>query len=128
MTEIRIYNPADDDALFAMMREEGDDWEQYYGSQNDKYRRVLSESVTLVAYDGGELCGYVRCRDDGGFGVHVLDLLVRKSKRGRNIGRALLEAVTSYFPGNTVYVHSDVDGYYIKQGYERAGSIFVVEK
>jgi ribosomal protein S18 acetylase RimI-like enzyme len=81
----------------------------------------------FVAYDGDELCGYLRCRDDDGYGVYIYDLLVRKSKRGNNIGRSLMEWVCSTFPNNKVYVMSDVDVYYEKQGYKREGTIFEVK-
>jgi GNAT superfamily N-acetyltransferase len=54
-------------------------------------------------------------------------LLVRKSYRGRNIGKILMERVCRDFPGQTVYVMSDVDLYYEKLGYRREGSIFEVK-
>ncbi len=37
-----------------------------------------------------------------------------------------MERVCSDFPGDTVYVMSDADKYYEKQGYRREGSVFEV--
>ena len=69
----------------------------------------------------------MRCRDDNGFGIYVYDLLVRKSYRGHGIGRKLIEYLCIKHPLDTVYVMSDVDEYYQKQGYRREGSIFQVQ-
>ena len=126
--EIKVYSEVDEDNLFDMMKKEGAEWEDYWGDSNrDKYKTALSNSITFLSYDEDELCGYVRCRDDDGFGIYIYDLLVKKSKRGNNIGRALMESVCSVFPNNRVYVMSDVDDYYKKHGYRREGSIFEVK-
>lgn len=125
--KIKRYAVEDEAALFAMLREEGEEWSDYHGPQKAApYARALGSSVTYVAYEGGELCGYARCREDGGFGVYVYDLLVRKAHRGKRIGKMLMEQACQDFPGQPVYVMSDVDAYYEKLGYERAGSIFRV--
>ena len=55
------------------------------------------------------------------------DLLVRKSYRGRKIGKTLMERVLKDFPNQPIYVMSDVDPYYEKLGYRREGSIFEVK-
>lgn len=66
--------------------------------------------------------------DEGdGFGVYIYDLLVRKSYRGRQLGKTLMERVCQDFPSQTIYVMSDVDPYYEKLGYRREGSIFEVK-
>ena len=128
MIEIKAYAPADEAALFAMMREEGEDWRDYWGEDGcECYKKALEQSSTFVAYEGGQLAGYVRCREDFGFEIIVHDLLVCKPCRGKQIGRTLMDRVAAAFPGVPVYVMSDVDGYYEKQGYERIGSIFQVK-
>ncbi len=125
--EIRIYTKNDEANLFDMMREDGSDWECYWGESGiEKYKAALANSLTYVAYEGNELCGYARCRDDDGFGVYVYDLLVKKTYRGNSIGRMLMERVCTDFPNNEIYVMSDVDEYYKKLGYRREGSIFEV--
>lgn len=123
--EIKIYSTVDEENLFDMLQEEGAEWEDYWGDSNiDKYKSALSNSTTFLAYEDNEICGYVRCRDDDGFGVYIYDLLVRKSKRGNDLGRTLMEYVCSAFPANTVYVMSSIDEYYEKQGHIREGTIF----
>lgn len=125
--EIKNYSEIDEMKLFAMLKEEGTEWESYYGDNGrEKYKQALASCITYVAYEGDILCAYVRCKDDHGFGVYVYDLLVRKPYRGQNIGRKLLKFVCAKFPEDIVYVMSDVDEYYQKQGYRREGSIFQV--
>ena len=121
--DIRLYSEADEDNLFAMIKAEGTDWEDYHG---EKYKKALANSVVFVAYDKDELCGFVRCKNDDGFGVYIYDLLVAPKRRGQSLGRALMEKVCTEFPGETVYVMSDIDEYYSKLGYRRIGSIFEV--
>jgi ribosomal protein S18 acetylase RimI-like enzyme len=127
--EMRLYTKTDDEQLFDMMREEGKDWSCYYEETGiDRYKRALRSSRAYVAYEGPVLCGYIRCKEDDGFGIYVYDLLVRPAYRGREIGRKLMERVCSDFPDEDVHVMSGVDGYYEKQGYSREGSIFKVTK
>lgn len=110
-----------------MLREEGDEWIDYHGVNGyAKYLRALDSSVTYVVYDESILCGYARCREDDGFGVYVYDLLVRKSYRGKKLGKMLMEQACKDFSDQPVYVMSDVDPYYEKLGYRREGSIFEV--
>jgi predicted N-acetyltransferase YhbS len=54
-------------------------------------------------------------------------LLVRKTHRGKQIGKALMERVLKDFLNQAIYVMSDVDPYYEKLGYRREGSIFEVK-
>ena len=125
----RKYTPNDEKALFQLLADEGEEWADYHAAENrEKYRRALESSVTYLAYEGDTLCGYTRCRDDDGYGVYIYDLLVAKPFRGRDIGRKIMEKVCGDYPDNTVYVMSDVDGYYSKLGYKREGSIFIVGK
>jgi len=122
--EIKLYSKSDEAKLFDLLREE--DWSDYCHN-SDGYKKALIGSLTYVAYDDDVLCGYIRCRDDDGFGIYVYDLLVKKSYRGHCYGRMLLDRVCADHPNDTVYVMSDVDGYYKKQGYQRAGSVFCIQ-
>jgi ribosomal protein S18 acetylase RimI-like enzyme len=126
--EIRKYSKADESLLFDLLIAEGDEWSDYYGvAGRAKYIKALESSITYVAWDGTLVCGYVRCREDDGFGVYIYDLLVRKTHRGRQIGKSLIEWVCQNFQDQPVYVMSDVDRYYEKLGYRREGSIFEVK-
>ncbi|EOH79497.1 GNAT family N-acetyltransferase [Enterococcus malodoratus] len=124
---IRSYQKADADELFTMMEKEAD-WEGYcYGDGKQKYLQALETSVTYLLFEGELLCGYARCREDDGFGVYVYDLLVDTDCRGKKYGRYLMEQACKDFPEQTVYVMSDVDPYYEKQGYQKEGTIFIVK-
>ncbi|MGI6686444.1 MAG: GNAT family N-acetyltransferase [Bacillota bacterium] len=126
--EIRKYSKADETLLFDLLIDEGDDWIDYHGPVGrSKYIKALESSITYVVYDENLLCGYARCREDDGFGVYIYDLLVRKTHRGKQIGKTLMERVLKDFPNQAIYVMSDVDPYYEKLGYRREGSIFEVK-
>ena len=125
--EIRRYASTDQSALMALLKEEGKEWECYYAPDFEaKYMLALETSVTYVACEGPVLCGYSRSLNDGGFYIYVCDLLVSKAFRRRGIGRQLMECLYKEFPDQTVYVMSDVDGYYEKLGYRKEGSVFEV--
>lgn len=127
MPTIKKYTSADEAALFSLMQNEGSEWESYWGNENrDKYKTALKNSIVYTAYKGNILCGYCRCRDDGGYGIYIYDLLVDIKYRGSNIGRKLIEQVYNDYPDDAVYVMSDVDIYYEKQGFKREGSIFEI--
>ena len=126
--EIKKYSKADESLLFEMLVDEGDEWRDYHGSTGrGKYIKALESSITYIALNDSIVCGYVRCREDDGFGVYVYDLLVRKSYRGKQIGKSLMERACQDFPGQPVYVMSDVYPYYEKLGYRREGSIFEIK-
>ena len=128
--EIRAYIKSEDEEnLMKMIIAEGKEWACYSDkSVSDKYRLALDNSITYVAYDGDKLCGYSRSIDDCGFYIYICDLLVMPLFRGRKIGRKLMECIYTDYPNHIVYVMSDVNGYYKKQGYKREGSIFEVTK
>ncbi len=126
--QIRKYNKQlDEKKLMSLLESEGEDWACYWAEDVcKKYKNSLENSITYVAYEGESLCGYSRSLDDFGFYIYVCDLLVAPQYRGRNIGRQLMECIYKDYPKHVVYVMSDVDEYYIKQGYKKEGSIFEV--
>ncbi len=127
--QIRPYTPADEAILFNLLSDEGEEWSDYHGpTGRPMYLRALASSHTWIAVEENQVCGFVRCREDDGFGVYVHDLLVRRACRGRQIGRLLLAQVCREYPDQTVYVMSDADPYYEKLGYRREGSIFAVHE
>jgi len=125
--EITLYSKSDETNLFNMLRSEGSEWECYFGKKSeDSYKHTLKNSITFVAYENNVLCGYIRCRNDDGFGIYIYDLLVKKEFRGNNIAKKLIEKICTEYEGSTVYVMSDADGYYKKQGYLNIGSVFQI--
>ena len=126
--EIIKYHKKHEHLLFDMLVEEGDEWAVYHNSiGREKYIDALESSTTYIVSDGTKICGYIRCREDDGFGVYIYDLLVGKSHRGNQLGKLLMEHVYRNFPDQPVYVMSDVDTYYNKLGYHKVGSIFEVK-
>jgi GNAT superfamily N-acetyltransferase len=128
--EIKAYNRGrDEEKLMELIKNEGEAWSCYWADDvADKYKAALAKSITYVAYEGDVLCGYSRSIDDCGFYIYVCDLLVMREHRGKNIGRRLMECLDEDYPDQIVFVMSDVDVYYEKQGYRREGSIFEVTK
>jgi len=125
--QIRKYIKQDEQQLFALMEREGEEWNDYWsGVGKPAYIKALNEAtVTYVVVVDNIIRGFVRCI--GSFTIYVDDLLVDKAYRGREFGRLLMEAVCKEFPEKEVYVMSDVDEYYSKVGYEKAGSLFAVK-
>lgn len=126
--KILSYLPSrDEEALMSLLIDQGQDWACYWATEvNARYRQALRRSLTFVAYDNAVLVGYVRALDDQGFYIYVCDLLVDPASRGQHLGRKLMETLVTDYPGQTVYVMSDVDPYYEKLGYVKAGSVFEV--
>ena len=126
---IKKYIPEDEQKLFELIENEGEEW-QYYcrGAGKEKYRKALANSITYVVYVGETLCGYARCREDEATGIYVIDLLVNPEYRGNKYGRLLMEKVVADYPDTTVYVNSDVNPYYEKLGYKAIGTIFMVSE
>lgn len=126
---IRKYNQSDEKKLFQLMASEGEEWEDYITEAGTlKFKRTLESSLVYVAYENNTLCGFSRAIRDGEFFIYVCDLLVHHHYRGRGIGRKLMEVLCETYPGHTVLVMSDADGYYEKLGYEKEGSVFLVKR
>lgn len=124
---IRRYTAADAPGLFELLRSEGDEWSDY-NNGFEKYKTALDNSIVYLLFENNFLCGYIRLRDDDGFGLYVYDLLVHKNYRGKGYGKLLLEQIRVDYPDNDIYAMSDVDKYYEKQGYNRIGSIFIINE
>ena len=122
---IRKYTKDDANALMNIIEaEEG--WDFFIRPDNaEKYQELLANSITYVAYSKDTLCGYVRAIKDGDFFIFVSELLVSKKCRGKSIGKKLMESICEDYT-QTVYVMSDIDQYYEKQGYKREGSVFKI--
>lgn len=122
---IQKFTKTYEERLFRLLDEVG--WEDY-SSKNGRgnFQKVLETSITYLILEDDALCGYIRCRTDNGFGIYVYDLLVAPDFRGKEYGRLLLEKIRTDFPNEDVYVMSDVDEYYTKLGYTKAGSIFEI--
>ncbi len=127
---IRKYTPEDENALFSLIEKEGGEWSDYWSvTGKPKYIKALASSVVFLLFSYSVLCGYIRCRDDGGFGVYVFDLLVDRDYRGNDFGRLLIENVCRDYSDNDVYVMGDVYPYYEDNlGYETAGKIYIAGK
>lgn len=125
---IKKYESIYENQLFELIKREGVEWKNYWGDLGRaKYQRAIANSIVYLIFEGENLCGYVRCRDDDGFGVYVYDLLVDKNSRGKEYGRLLMEKVDDEFPDSTVYVLGDVYPYYEgKLDYDIEGKIYIV--
>lgn len=127
VVSITMYTADHEAELFALLEGEGDEWHEYWDDDGkSRYLLALSHSLVYVLHDGDRLCGFLRAKDDDGFGIYVYDLLVDATYRGKEYGRILLEHIANECTPHPVYVMSDVDPYYRKLGYKNAGSIFAV--
>lgn len=124
--EIRKYNKSTDERLLMEMIDQEEGWNYAQETLAEKYKAALETSITYVAYEGDVLCGYSRSLNDFDTYIYVCDLLVMPAYRGKEIGKKLMECIYHDYPGQLVYVMSDVDEYYEKVNYKRIGSIFEV--
>lgn len=123
--EIRKYDSAQhDERVLQLIESEGEEWKDYL---TPTYKETLKRSITYVAFADQVLCGYSRSINDHGYYIWVIDLLVHQQYRGHSIGKKLLECIHPDFPEQEVFVLSDVDEYYQKQGYSKEGSIFKIK-
>ena len=128
--EIRKYKKEEDeDNVMKIIELEGEEWKDYSAPEVQwKYRKALENSITYVAYEDEEICGYSRSFNDSDYYIYVCDLLVTPKHRGKNIGKELMECIYNDYPSiMTVFVMSDVNDYYKKQGYKIEGTIFEVK-
>lgn len=123
---IRRYNKHTDESRLMEMIKNEEGWDYADDNIATEYKTALETSITYVAEENGEICGYSRSLDDFGSYIYVCDLLVRPDYRGKGLGRQLMEILCKDFPNQTIFVMSDVDEYYQKLKYSRAGSIFQV--
>jgi ribosomal protein S18 acetylase RimI-like enzyme len=127
MEILRRYQLGDRQKLHQLLLSAGDEWKDYSSpEQFEKYLVAVTSSVTYVMVMDEQIIGYVRVRDDDGFGVYIYDLLVSPHYRSRGYGKQLIDHVKQNYSGQKVYVMSDIDPYYEKLGYIREGSILIV--
>ena len=129
MTEIRKYSKYKENQFFEFLEKEGEDWSCYYGAKNrDRYALNLEKSISYLLYKDKDIIGYIRALEDFGFYVYICDLLVDKDYRGHGYGKKMMAYIQSIYPSHDIYVMSDIDPYYEKQGYSNEGSIFLLPK
>lgn len=95
-----------------------------YYEEQERYQLALHLSTVFVLLINDQICGYIRCKEDDGYGVYVYDLLVHRDVRGQALGKRLMDHVYAYFNHQPLYIMSDEDGYYERLGYARIGSIY----
>jgi len=124
MVEIFPYRPEHEEPLMHMICGQGEEWAIYWREPNNwHYRRLLSDSITYIAMEDGQLCGFLRALDDV-LNLYVCDLLVVGDNRGQGLGNALISRLRDDYPEATLYILSGNDEYYEHIGCARAGSVF----
>ena len=124
MVEIYPYRPEHEEPLLQMICGEGEEWAIYWREPNNwHYRRLLSDSITYVAMEDGQLCGYMRVLDDI-LNLYVCDLLVTEGNRGQGLGAALMSRLTDDYPDVPIYILSGNDEYYEHIGCVKEGSVY----
>ena len=109
-----------------LIKEEGEDWEIYWGKTNTyKYRKSLEKSITYIALANGKICGYSRSLEDALF-IYVCDLLVNEKYRGNGLGLKLMKCIKKEYPNHSVYIMSGNDEYYNTIGCKKEGSIYLL--
>jgi len=123
------YEALYEEQLFDLIKGEGGEWLYWQDDYRAKYKEAIVNSIVYLLFEKECLCGYIRCRDDNGFGIYIYDLLVDRKYRGNEYGRLLMEQICLDFPNNSVYVLGDVYPYYEdKLGYEIEGKVYMVKQ
>ena len=129
MIEIRRYSKYKESQFFQFLEKEGEEWSCYYAPKNrDRYALNLEKSISYLLYKDKEIIGYIRALEDFGFYIYICDLLVDKDHRGHGYGNKMMEHIKSIYPNHDIYVMSDIDPYYEKQGYKKEGSVFLLPR
>lgn len=69
---IRKYEESDINNIFDLMKIESEEWEYAYKKNQIKYIKAMNNSIAYVIIDKNKLCGYIRCKDDDGFGIYFI--------------------------------------------------------
>lgn len=125
--EIKKYTSDYQDQLFDLFKTEGEEWGYWLPENQENYVKALEKSITYIVVENDQLLGFARTLDD--FVIWIVDLLVHKEHRGKEIGKQLMSYVCQQFPDKEVYVlgANDTLPYYTKSGYEPEGVIYCVK-
>lgn len=88
----------------------------------EDYKQALKTSVTYVAYENENYCGYIRCLTDGVYTTYCCEILVETQYRRTGVGRLLLEKVKEKYPKTCIDVLSDQDEFYLNNEFIMLGS------
>lgn len=96
-------------------------WGDGYNEMTFERSNTAYPLVVHARSDGGLLLGYVSAFSDGAFTTMLGELVVRPAAQGAGIGRALMWAVESSYPGVPVYVKAmgDAKKFFEACGYRR---------
>jgi ribosomal protein S18 acetylase RimI-like enzyme len=95
--EIRPWNEDSFPAIQRLSRQEG--WSTPIERPDDALRAWKGSRPALVAIANDSVIGFVRCVSDGAVTTYVAEVLVAEEWRGREIGKALLDAAQRLCPG-----------------------------
>ena len=127
MVHIKPYRKYHDQILIELIKKEGIEWKDYTDpDRKDLYLLNCEKSLTFLLFEDDQLIGYIRALEDFGYAIYICDLLVNQAYRGHGYGKKLILHLKNLYPKHEVYVMSDVDPYYIKQGFEHVGSVFKI--
>lgn len=127
MIKIKPYRKRHDQILIDLIKYEGDEWKDYSDEdKKDLYILNCEKSITYLLFDDQTLIGYIRALEDYGYYIYICDLLIDQRHRGHGYGKLLIEHLKEKYPKHELYVMSDEDDYYHKQGFKKVGSIFKI--
>lgn len=108
---IRRYNENDDynKILESCIKER---WIKFYTNKKDEYKQALRKSITYVAYDETNYCGYMRCITDEVFTTYCCEIIVDDLYKRSGIGHMLIDTVKETYPLCSIDVLSDNDEFY----------------
>lgn len=96
MMIIRNYKTSDFPAIDHLNQEEG--WRNLVNKKEQTKKAWDNSNIAYVAEEEGEIVGCLRGLTDGYVTLFISELLIKKSFRGKGIGRELLLEVQHQYP------------------------------
>lgn len=103
----------------------------YWASQRTKetINKSIDNSVCYGIYDGNTQIGFARIVTDWATIYYLCDLFIDENYRGHGLGKKLIEAIITDFPGVMGLLGTkDAHGLYEQYGFVRNTERFMVRK
>ena len=110
--EFESYDRRHLEGVLDICLEEG--WQSYTTDPDRTHRALTAPGVTtIVATEGGDVCGFSQAQSDGEIQAHLSVLAVKKAFRRQGIGQKLIEKSFQEAGGTRIdLITDDAQGFY----------------
>lgn len=93
-----------------------------FASRKEDFKKAISNSILIVAYDSDNFVGFTRAISDGYITTFLCELLIVKEYRNKGIGRMLVNHIMNVYPNTRLDLISEADGFYEKLTFRKVGT------